>query len=266
MTDWNPEQYLKFERERTQPAYDLLNRIPLADPKNIIDIGCGPGNSTNVIQSFFPNAKIIGIDNSKNMIETAKKEYPQLDFKLCDVTTDLHTINEKYDIVFSNACIQWVPEHEKIIPRLFSLVKEGGVLAVQTPMNFHEPIHNIIQEVSWKEQWKGYFSYRRKIHNLMEEEYFDLLSTCTDSFEMWKTTYFYRMQDYKGLLEYCRTTGLRPFLDQLPDDQKQKFIQEIYELLPSEYGIQKNGEVISKCPRFFFIAKNTVKAKKEGSI
>ena len=115
---WNSQQYLRFKTERTQPAIDLVNRINMDNPKRIIDIGCGPGNSTQVLASRYPNAYILGVDNSENMIETAKKNYPGLDFKICDVSVELSQFDSDFDIVFSNACIQWIPDHKNLIKEL----------------------------------------------------------------------------------------------------------------------------------------------------
>ncbi len=146
MTDWNSEQYLKFKNERTQPAMDLVNRINIDSPKKIIDIGCGPGNSTQILAQRFHNAYIVGVDNSLNMIETARRDYPNLDFKTCDASKDLSTLDNNFDIVFSNACIQWIPDHSQLLENMMGLLKPGGILAVQTPMNYNEPIHKIIGE------------------------------------------------------------------------------------------------------------------------
>ena len=252
MSDWNPRQYLRFEKERTQPATDLINRIECLSVTNIIDIGCGPGNSTNLLQQRYMHADILGIDNSQNMIEAARSKYPSLKFQCLDAQTELVLLKEKYDIVFSNACIQWIPNHQKLLPELYSLVKKGGVLAVQTPMNFNEPIHNIIKEVAHKKEWKQFFQYERTVYNLKEEEYFDILGDLTDDFEMWKITYFYHMNNYN---DYCRTTGLRPYMDQLPEDKKKIFEDEIVEGVKRAYTKQHNGQIISKCPRLFFVAR-----------
>ncbi len=119
MSDWNSTQYLKFKNERTQPAVDLAMRIK-NNPKTIVDIGCGPGNSTSVLRDIFPYADILGIDNSPNMIEKAKAEHPDISFRLCDALS----LDGKYDLLFSNACLQWIPDHETLIPSLRA--KEKG--------------------------------------------------------------------------------------------------------------------------------------------
>ena len=143
MSDWDSSQYLKFEKQRTQPARDLLVRLKAYKPHTVADIGCGPGNSTSAIAECFPNAELIGIDSSPNMIEKAKTRYPKLKFKLCDALE----LEGKYDLLFSNACLQWIPNHTILIPALMNKLNEKGVLAVQIPMNDEEPLFQIIQEV-----------------------------------------------------------------------------------------------------------------------
>lgn len=171
MTDWSSKQYLMFKNERTQPAIDLVNRIYIDDPQKILDIGCGPGNSTQVLAQRFPNAYILGIDKSSNMIETAKKDYPNLEFKICDVDKDLSILDNDFDVVFSNACIQWIPNHNKLLKNMIGLLKPNGILAVQIPMNYKEPIQKIINQVSSSEKWRSEFSSNRIFYNLTQSEY-----------------------------------------------------------------------------------------------
>lgn len=123
MPNWNPIQYEKFLKDRTQPAIDLANRLEGFAPNNILDLGCGPGNSTKVLKDKFPTAKIIGADNSDEMLEKARGLYPGIAFIHLDANGDLHEVNEKFDIVFSNACIQWLPSHKKIAAKVNDLVK-----------------------------------------------------------------------------------------------------------------------------------------------
>lgn len=110
------------------------------------------------------------------MVETAKTDYPNLDFKICDVNKDLLILDNDFDVVFSNACIQWISNHNQLLKNMLGLLKSGGILAVQTPMNYKEPIHKIIGEVSKSEKWKSEFTNLRSFYNLTQNEYFDLLS------------------------------------------------------------------------------------------
>lgn len=255
MADWNSAQYLKFKAQRTQPAIDLAARINIENPLEIIDIGCGPGNSTSVLKKRFPNAHAVGADFSENMLEAARRDNPDCDFIRLDVGGDLSGFSGKYDVVFSNACIQWVSDHAALLPSLFSMLRKGGVLAVQIPFNFEEPIHQIIGRTVASSKWNGKFENPSIFFTLSEGEYFDILSELTDDFELWKTVYFHRMPSIDSIIEWYKSTGLKPYLEALSDDDKEKFIADIKEELVREYPAQKNGEVIFRFPRFFFTAK-----------
>ena len=165
MSDWNPALYLRFKKERTQPAEDLAARLELT-PAKALDVGCGPGNSTQVVANRFPGAKVLGVDFSSNMVGAAQRAHPELEFLQCDVSTQLDTLPHDFDLVFSNACIQWVPEHPRLLPGLLSLLNPGGVLAVQVPMNFQEPIHQIIARTVEREEWRERIPYHRSFYTL----------------------------------------------------------------------------------------------------
>lgn len=259
MSDWNSAQYLKFKSERTRPAIDLTYRIDMEDPADIIDIGCGPGNSTACLAEKFPNANILGIDSSPDMIGAAKKNLPQAEFLLCDAGNDLGKIDKKFDIVFSNACIQWIPDHDKLIPEMFGLLKERGVLAIQVPEIYDEPIHMIISETADSPKWKSEFKDLQPFITLSPDEYYDMLSDITPYFFMWETVYFHRMNSHEAIMEWYRATGMKPYLDMLSDEKKAEFEAEILEKIQKAYPVQKDGEIIFRFPRLFFIAHKKYK-------
>lgn len=254
MNDWNPEQYIKFINERTQPSIDLANRIKAVDPKLIIDIGCGPGNSTAVLAKKFPDAKIIGADNSKNMVEKAKYQYPALDFILFDAEKDFTELKDKFDVAFSNACIQWVPNHRKLLSNMMSILNDNGVMAVQVPINYNEPIHKILNALAKSKKWKEKFSDQRIFYTLTQSEYFDLLSDISSDFTMWETIYFHRLPSHESIIDWYRSTGMRPYLNSLSEQDAKEFEKDVYDEVVKAYPIQKNGEIIFRFPRLFFTA------------
>jgi trans-aconitate 2-methyltransferase len=131
MNDWNPNQYLEFKNERNQPAIDLVARINLDSSKNIIDIGRGPGNSTQILVNKWPDSIITGLDSSKTMIAKAKEDYPK-QIWICDNAENI-TSDKKYTLVFSNATLQWMDNHELLIPKLRNAVENNGAFAAQIP-------------------------------------------------------------------------------------------------------------------------------------
>lgn len=251
---WDANQYLKFERERTQPSIDLAMRIALPDPHRILDIGCGPGNSTRVLKERFPNADIMGIDSSAEMVKSARKTHPDLRFDVLNADSQLGELPGNFDVVFSNACIQWIPDHPHLLQNMLGLLRTGGVLAVQTPMNYEEPIHQIITEIVASPQWRDAFLHPRVFYNLQQNAYVDLLAEFAADFTVWQTTYLHILHSHADILEWYRGTGLRPYLSVLPEERKTDFEQEVFRQIIERYPKQKNGDVVFRFPRFFFVA------------
>ena len=254
MGTWSAEQYLKFKTERTQPSIDLIHRIALTKPERIIDIGCGPGNSTDALARHYPEAQVLGVDNSEEMIAAAREQHPKIDFLLCDAGKDLSEAGNGYDLVFSNACIQWIPDHPALIRRLKDLLRPEGVLAVQTPMNYEEPIHQIIAAVSKSETWAPKFENPRIFYNLTPEGYYDLLAELFSESSIWMTTYFHIMPSHESIMEWYRGTGLRPYLQALDEADRKRFEAEIFCEVQRAYPVQKDGSIIFRFPRLFFTA------------
>lgn len=255
MAEWNSEQYLKFKRERTQPSIDLARRVPLESPRKILDVGCGPGNSSEVLARIFPGAGVLGIDSSEDMIQAARARHPELSFALCDACTGLPDLDADFDLVFSNACIQWIPDHRSLLKRLMARLRPGGTLAVQTPMIQQEPIHQIIRELAESEVWRAELGGLRLFHNLTPGEYFDELAEIAASFSLWTTIYHHVLGSHQDILEWYRGTGLRPYLAALPEDRRAVFEQEVFTRVVECYPPQRNGQIIFRFPRFFFLAQ-----------
>ncbi len=255
MAQWDAAQYLRFEAERTQPSIDLAARIPLERPAKVLDVGCGPGNSTAVLARRFPEAAILGVDNAPPMIEAAKKAYPHLSFALCDAAgAELEELGADFDVVFSNACIQWIPDHPALLARLLARLQPGGVLAVQTPMNYEEPIHRIIGEVCGRREWRDKIGTPRIFYNLTPGEYADHLARLAADYTLWQTTYYHRLESHEAILDWYRGTGLRPYLQALSEADRPAFEKAVYDEVAAAYPRQENGEILFRFPRLFFLA------------
>ncbi len=250
MADWNSNQYLKFKTQRTQPAVDLAMRVIDRAPKTIADIGCGPGNSTAVLARIFPRGDILGIDNSPNMIEKARKEHPNLRFQLCEALA----LEGMFDLLFSNACLQWIPNHETLIPALMDKLNAGGVLAVQIPMNGEEPLFQLIKEVAAEPKWGLRDVPMPPNETRTPSAYFDILSGCSSAFDIWETKYYHPLADHKALVDWVKGTRLRPYLDYLGDKRGSEFEREIAYRAEAIYPVTKTGEVVLGFRRLFFVA------------
>jgi trans-aconitate 2-methyltransferase len=261
MPDWNPDQYLKFANQRTQPSIDLVARVNVENPRSIIDIGCGPGNSTRVLQRRWPGAKALGLDNSADMIKKAKEDYRDIEWITADAST--FRFNAKYDIVFANAAIQWMPNHELLLPRLFEIVNRDGALAVQVPANEKSPLHQAVLATSSSLKWSGLTSGAENLityHPI--EYYYDILLDISEKFDIWETIYYHALNSHVELVEWYKGTGMRPFLERLPDkasgsqgrDLRKEFENEVLAECVKTYPIQKDGKVLYPFKRIFFVA------------
>ena len=264
MSDWNPQQYLKFEKERTQPSIDLVSRISLEDPRTIIDIGCGPGNSTQILHKRWPLADIVGIDNSAAMIERARADYPMQQWEVRDAACPAP--GRRYDIVFSSATLQWVPDHDVLMPLLFEMVNSNGILAIQVPANIDSPFFRIMLRVGANAKWGKYTAGCEKLLTYHTAEfYYNKLGTLTQDIDIWKTTYFHSMRSHRDLTAWHKSTGMRPFLDKLPDDgARQKFEDDIVAECEASYPVQSDGNILYLFDRLFLIAGKNRQRQKES--
>jgi trans-aconitate 2-methyltransferase len=221
MDEWNPDLYMEFRSERTRPSIDLIARINSVEPKSIIDIGCGPGNSTQVLVNRWPKAKITGLDSSSAMIKRAKQDYPNQKWIVADALT--YDSEIKYDIVFSNAAIQWIPNHEDLLKRFHGMLSDNGLVAIQVPLFWDMPlgkiINNTAQDSRWKKQTEG-VSDLFTIHHY--PFYYDHLSGLFHSIDIWETQYLHILDSHLSILKMMRSTGLKPYLDKLGNDSEIK--------------------------------------------
>jgi trans-aconitate 2-methyltransferase len=253
-TDWNPDLYLKFEDERTQPSYDLTARINIPNPASIIDMGCGPGNSTRVLRECWPHAQIVGLDSSPEMIEKARNAYPQGNWILADAAT--WKADSQYSIIFSNAMLHWLPDQESVIKRLFAGVQSQGALAVQVPANNDSPLHKAVLSVSKREAWKDMMTGSDKVITYHDASfYYDRLAALSGRIFIWHTTYYHVLGDHQGLIDWYASTGMKPYLERLGSvELRQLFQSQVLEECRSAYPEQQNGRILFPFRRLFFIA------------
>ncbi len=255
MADWNPNEYLVFEKERSRPAADLVRRINHSNPQSIMDVGCGPGNSTNILYERWKNANITGIDNSQAMLEKAKMINSSINWVLCDAGGDLSHLG-KFDIIFSNAVFQWIAQNDVLVAKLFEMLNQNGVLAVQIPYVKEMPIHKIIMDQTSRPKWSEYFRHLSTSYQLYSPEfYYDVLSGITQDIDLWETRYFHIMNGYDDILQWFTSTGLRPYLECLHDEIKiMEFKNDILAEIRHNYTTYRDGKILFPFHRIFFTA------------
>jgi trans-aconitate 2-methyltransferase len=256
MADWNPALYSRFEDERTRPARELLQRVPLEAPALAYDLGCGPGNSTELLAARWPGAAVVGTDNSDAMLASARKRLPALRFEHADIETWQPAPSMAPDVIYANASLQWVREHETLLPRLFGALAPGGCLAIQMPDNLEQPSHRLMREVASQGAYAALLgdatSLRSRI--LTPQRYYDLLAREAASIDVWHTVYQHVMDSPASIVEWLRATGLRPFVDPLPEPLRAQFLADYESRIAAAYPAQADDKRLLAFPRFFLVA------------
>ncbi len=250
---WSPAQYLKFEDERSRPARDLLAAVPLASVADAIDVGCGPGNSTEIIAERFPEARLVGIDTSPDMLATARKRLPGATF----IQTDAAHWSpvQPVDLVFANAVFQWVPDHLSVLARFMASLRPGGVLAMQVPDNLGQPSHALMRDVAGEGPWAPKFVAPIARETIATTEaYYDRLIPLSTRVNIWRTTYHHALADVASIVEWVKGTGLRPFLDRLDEAEQAPFLAAYQAALADAYPRRADGRVLFPFPRLFVVA------------
>jgi trans-aconitate 2-methyltransferase len=253
MEDWNARQYLKFEDERTRPPRDLLAQVPLQRPQLVVDLGCGPGNSTELLVERFPQTEVIGLDASPDMLRKARERLPQCRFVEADIAT--WTPEERTDLLFANAALQWVPDHPRVLRRLLEGLPAGGVLAVQMPDNTNEPANMLQREVAASGAWAAKLKTAvPRGDMLLPDAYYDLLRPLSTHFDIWHTVYNHAMADPQAIVEWFKGSSLQPYLSLLDAGMREQFLAAYTGKIAEAYQPRVDGKVLLKFPRLFIVA------------
>ena len=254
MPDWDAARYKRFEDDRTRPSRELLARVPLSEAKLAYDLGCGPGNSTELIIERFPGARVIGIDSSPAMLEEARRRLPGTSFVKGELS--VWTPDENPDLLFANAVFQWVPDHPVTLKRLLAGLDSGAVLAVQMPDNLDEPSHALMREAASDGPWASRMAKATAARGRLPEpaRYYDLLKPLAASVDIWHTIYHHVLDADHAIVDWVRSTGLRPFLDALEPGEEEGFLESYRGRLAKAYPPRVDGKVLLRFPRLFIVA------------
>jgi trans-aconitate 2-methyltransferase len=255
MDDWDADLYRQFERERTRPAQDLLNAVDLAAPARIVDLGCGPGNSTELLARRFPRAGILGLDTSAAMLADARARLPDCRFEQADIA--VWRPEAPPDLIFANAALQWVGDHPQLYPRLLSYLAPGGVLAVQVPDNREEPSHRLMREVAAEPRFAGPIgnAAATRVRILPGATYYDMLAPHAAEVDMWRTTYHHPTPSAGAIVAWLRATGLKPFVEPLGSEDRAAFLARYEARIAEAYPPRADGRLLLAFPRLFVVAR-----------
>jgi trans-aconitate 2-methyltransferase len=250
---WSARQYSLFEQQRTRPVRDLVAAIPRVSAQTVVDLGCGPGNSTEVLAGRFPQATVTGLDSSTDMLGEARQRLGAVEFIQADIGDWKPA--QTYDVILANASLQWVPDHAQLYPRLVSLLNPAGVLAVQTPDNLDEPAHRLAREIAASPQWVDRIGDVRHPDRHPAPYYFELLRPHCAEVDVWRTTYHHPLAGgHAAVVEWFKGSALRPYLQKLDQAAQQAFLDTYLRAISQAYPLLADGTVLLPFPRLFIVA------------
>lgn len=251
---WDPTQYLAFADHRLRPAIDLLHRIPLELPATVVDLGCGAGNVTQVLRRRWPAARLIGVDSSMAMLERARGTDPGVEWQLAD----LHTWapSSPVELLYSNAALHWLDDHDALFPALVAMLAPGGVLAVQMPRNFSEPSHTSLYETVRDGPWRAQLEPMIRVEPTKPAaHYHALLAPHVRELDVWETTYLQSLSGDNPVAEFVRGSALGPFLAALAGDERTAFESAYRTRVTAAYPARADGTTLFPFRRIFIVAR-----------
>ena len=254
MKRWDPTLYLKFGDERTRPAADLLARVQTEAPQSIVDIGCGPGNSTALLAAKFPNAGLVGLDSSAEMLEQARAS--EIGARWVEADFDAWTPDAPPDFIYANAAFQWSRDPLALTARLFQTLSPGGVLAFQVPQNFdqasHVEVRAAIDESPYRSKLVGARQYDPGFAKAAD--YARTLSPFGAALDIWTTEYLHLLGGEDPVFRWMSGTGLRPFTQRLEGQERAQFEDAVRARLRKAYPPESDGRTLFPFKRLFVIA------------
>jgi trans-aconitate 2-methyltransferase len=251
---WDPKTYMAFGEERTRPARELLARVDVVNPRHVVDLGCGPGNSTALLAARWPDAELEGVDNSREMLAEAKAS----SFRATWTEADVANWNPPgtYDVIFSNATLQWVADHARLLPAIVNHLAKDGAFAFQVPRNFNEPCHTLIHEVAKEPRWRTKLEGVRDWWNVLEPEaYFDILEPHARAVDIWETRYVQVLEGEDAVFRWMSGTGLRPYANALEAAEREGFLAEYRARVGHAYPRRASGVTLYPFQRLFCVLR-----------
>ncbi|BCW06482.1 MULTISPECIES: trans-aconitate 2-methyltransferase [Micrococcaceae] len=254
---WDPSKYVEFGNHRDRPFHDLVARIQAASPRKVVDLGCGPGNLTSTLAVRWPDARVIGLDSSGEMLAKAAgqaRKFANLEFEQADIAD--WQPDQETDVVVSNAALQWVPGHQAMLGHWLGALKPGAWFALQVPGNFTSPSHALMRELAESPKWSSRLGGVLRHDGVVGSpaDYLGIMLDAGCAADAWETTYQQLLPGKDPVLQWVRGTGLRPVLAVLSPGDAADFEQEYSALLREAYPATSHGTVFP-FRRIFAVAR-----------
>lgn len=252
---WDPSVYLAFGDERTRPAFELAARVPVENPRVVVDLGCGPGNSTAVLAKRWPEARLIGVDSSEKMLTAAGASGVRAEWVQADVATWAPA--EPVSVIYSNATFQWVASHKDVFVRLMKSLRPFGALAVQMPRNFDAPSHVLLRETADKGPWRETLRHVARAKPVDEPgAYYELLAPHAGTIDIWETEYLQALHGENAVYEWVSGTALVPYREALTGELRAQFLTAYRQKLAKAYPRRANMHTLFPFKRIFIVARH----------
>ena len=251
---WDPAQYLRFSGARLRPALDLLARVPAAAPRAAVDLGCGAGNLMPLLRQRWPQARLTGVDASPQMLAKARADHPGVEFIEADVGA--WRPPQPVEVLYSNATLHWLDDHERLFPALLQSVAPGGWLAVQMPRNFGAPSHTGVRETIESGPWRARLEpHLRPSPVAGPQDYWRILHAHCAALEIWETEYLQVLRGENPVAEFVKGSWLKPFLDRLEEPERGAFEADYRARTAAAYAPEADGSTLFPFRRLFIIAQ-----------
>ena len=250
---WDPDIYLAFAEPRFRPAVDLLQRITLDTPSHIVDLGCGTGNAAPLIWQRWPGARITGVDGSPDMLARAREAHPGVNWIEADIRE--WSPDEAPDLMFSNAALHWLEDHETLFPRLLSMLGPGGQLAVQMPRNYLEPGLALVNETALDGPW--HTSLADTVRSIPVHEpayYYRLLRPKVAALDIWESKFIHVLEGDNPVADWTKGAWMSPLLAALNDPERSDYEAEYRRRVALAYPKEPDGTTLFPFRRVFFVA------------
>jgi trans-aconitate 2-methyltransferase len=253
VTTWEPQTYLRYAEIRFRAGLDLLARIPKSEYPTIYDLGSGTGHLTRILADTFPNSRVIGVDSSPEMLAEARREFPTIEWQQADISKWQPSAAPA--LLYTNAALQWVPDHEVLLPALLDRLLPGGILAMQVPRHFESPSHLALRELVLQSEWRAQLEPLLLKPIPPPDTYWRWLTPHARNIDLWETIYLQVLDGKDPVVNFMRGTALRPFLSVMDEKRAAKFLAAFSVRMAAAYATQPNGQTLFPFRRLFLVAQ-----------